>query len=214
MTLISSTESLNSDVDPTAKQVDTSSSVDSLVSGLQKKLQILKTAQSQQPVVPTKSSVESVKSAASANHNYSQEDFHQNNKNQKKAEEGLFQKAFKRFDSGPSKNTSTSLVVEQEKNDKKAAAEKKIIEVVVDPPIKIVNGKEEFTLRFDQEEQDLKNSKLKAEVENAKNVPKVNGKEELYLRFIQDRPHSKLEASKNTGSIARWAKKSVKKCNY
>ena len=88
-----------------------------------------------------------------------------------------------------------------EKNDK--AAEKKNFEVV--DPIKIVNGKEEFTLRFDQE-QDLKNSKLKAEVENAKNVPKVNGKEELYLRFIQDRPHSKLEASKNTGSIARWAK--------
>ena len=221
MTLISnSTESLNSDVDPTAKiqEVENSSSVDSLVSGLQKKHQILKTAQKSQQS-PTKS----VESAASANNNNTknsekEEDFHEKNtKNQASGAEG-FQKAFKRFNSG-SKN-STSLGLEQEK---KAAAEEKIIEVPVDP-IKIVNGKEEFYLRFDQDEQDLQNSKLKAELLEKKNnnniIPKVNGKEELYLRFVQDRRHfSKLEEeaefehSKNTGSIAQWAKNPGEKYN-
>ena len=208
MTLISSTESLNSDVDPTAKQVETSSSVDSLVSGLQKKLQILKTAQKSQQSTKTKSSEKSAESATLANNNSQKakvEDFHEKNTKTNQAGGGGegFQKAFKRFNSG-SKN-STSLVVE-----------KKPAEKINEDPIQIVNGKEEFYLRFDQEQLDLEYSKLKAEYEKKNNstnsIPKVNGKEkELYLRFAaQAQDHSKLEEaaefehSKNTGSITQW----------
>ena len=202
---IYSTESLNSDVDSTTKQeVETSSSVDSLVSGLQKKLQILKTAQKSQQSTKTKSSEKSAESATLANNNSQKaEDFHEKNTktNQAGGGEG-FQKAFKRFNSG-SKN-STSLVVE-----------KKPAEKINEDPIQIVNGKEEFYLRFDQEQLDLEYSKLKAEYEkknSTNSIPKVNGKEkELYLRFAaQAQDHSKLEEaaefehSKNTGSITQW----------
>ena len=202
---IYSTESLNSDVDSTTKQeVETSSSVDSLVSGLQKKLQILKTAQKSQQSTKTKSSEKSAESATLANNNSQKaEDFHEKNTktNQAGGGEG-FQKAFKRFNSG-SKN-STSLIVE-----------KKPAEKINEDPIQIVNGKEEFYLRFDQEQLDLEYSKLKAEYEkknSTNSIPKVNGKEkELYLRFAaQAQDHSKLEEaaefehSKNTGSISQW----------
>ena len=204
---IYSTESLNSDVDSTTKQeVETSSSVDSLVSGLQKKLQILKTAQKSQQSTKTKSSEKSAESATLANNNSQKaEDFHEKNTKTNQAGGGGegFQKAFKRFNSG-SKN-STSLVVE-----------KKPAEKINEDPIQIVNGKEEFYLRFDQEQLDLEYSKLKAEYEKNNNstnsIPKVNGKEkELYLRFAaQAQDHSKLEEaaefehSKNTGSITQW----------
>ena len=207
---IYSTESLNSDVDSTTKQeVETSSSVDSLVSGLQKKLQILKTAQKSQQSTKTKSSEKSAESATLANNNSQKaevEDFHEKNTKTNQAGGGGsgegFQKAFKRFNSG-SKN-STSLVVE-----------KKPAEKINEDPIQIVNGKEEFYLRFDQEQLDLEYSKLKAEYEkknSTNSIPKVNGKEkELYLRFAaQAQDHSKLEEaaefehSKNTGSITQW----------
>ena len=202
---IYSTESLNSDVDSTTKQeVETSSSVDSLVSGLQKKLQILKTAQKSQQSTKTKSSEKSAESATLANNNSQKaEDFHEKNTKTNQAGGEGFQKAFKRFNSG-SKN-STSLVVE-----------KKPAEKINEDPIQIVNGKEEFYLRFDQEQLDLEYSKLKAEYEKKNNstnsIPKVNGKEkELYLRFAaQAQDHSKLEEaaefehSKNTGSITQW----------
>ena len=205
---IYSTESLNSDVDSTTKQeVETSSSVDSLVSGLQKKLQILKTAQKSQQSTKTKSSEKSAESATLANNNSQKaevEDFHEKNtKTNQAGGGGGFQKAFKRFNSG-SKN-STSLVVE-----------KKPAEKINEDPIQIVNGKEEFYLRFDQEQLDLEYSKLKAEYEKKNNstnsIPKVNGKEkELYLRFAaQAQDHSKLEEatefehSKNTGRITQW----------
>ena len=205
---IYSTESLNSDVDSTTKQeVETSSSVDSLVSGLQKKLQILKTAQKSQQSTKTKSSEKSAESATLANNNSQKaevEDFHEKNtKTNQAGGGGGFQKAFKRFNSG-SKN-STSLVVE-----------KKPAEKINEDPIQIVNGKEEFYLRFDQEQLDLEYSKLKAEYEknisSTNSIPKVNGKEkELYLRFAaQAQDHSKLEEatefehSKNTGRITQW----------
>ena len=201
---IYSTESLNSDVDSTTKQeVETSSSVDSLVSGLQKKLQILKTAQKSQQSTKTKSSEKSAESATLANNNSQKaEDFHEKNTKTNQAGGEGFQKAFKRFNSG-SKN-STSLVVE-----------KKPAEKINEDPIQIVNGKEEFYLRFDQEQLDLEYSKLKAEYEknnSTNSIPKVNGKEkELYLRFAaQAQDHSKLEEaaefehSKNTGSITQW----------
>ena len=203
---IYSTESLNSDVDSTTKQeVETSSSVDSLVSGLQKKLQILKTDQKSQQSTKTKSSEKSAESATLANNNSQKaEDFHEKNTKTNQAGGGGgegFQKAFKRFNSGS--KYSTSLVVE-----------KKPAEKINEDPIQIVNGKEEFYLRFDQEQLDLEYSKLKAEYEknisSTNSIPKVNGKEkELYLRFAaQD--HSKLEEaaefehSKNTGSITQW----------
>ena len=179
--------------------------MDSLVSGLQKKLQILKTDQKSQQSTKTKSSEKSAESATLANNNSQKaEDFHEKNTKTNQAGGGGegFQKAFKRFNSG-SKN-STSLVVE-----------KKPAEKINEDPIQIVNGKEEFYLRFDQEQLDLEYSKLKAEYEknnSTNSIPKVNGKEkELYLRFAaQAQDHSKLEEaaefehSKNTGRITQW----------